>query len=79
MPLAGYIGGGTMHRLEDRGLGADVGARRGTQAADKTGDQVGQDVAEQVGGNDHVELPGIQHKLHRAGVDDALITPRCVP
>jgi isocitrate dehydrogenase (NAD+) len=45
-----------MHRLEDRRLGADVGARRQAQTADQTCAQVGNDVAEQIGGDDHVEL-----------------------
>ena len=32
--------------------------------------EVREDVAEQVRRHDHVELPRVQHQLHRAGVDD---------
>ncbi len=71
--LAGDIGGGAVHGLEDRGFLADVGAGGGAEAADEAGDQVGEDVAEQVGGDDDVELPGVQDELHGAGIDDALI------
>ncbi|MNG34541.1 hypothetical protein D3C84_1210490 [compost metagenome] len=59
-----------MHGLEDRGVGADVGAGRHAQAADQAGHEVREDVAEQVGGHQHVELPGVEHQLHGAGVDD---------
>jgi len=31
--------------------------------------QVAENVAEQVAGNDHVELPRIPHNLHRQGID----------
>jgi hypothetical protein len=68
--LAGDVGRRAVHRLEDRRIGADVGARRHAQAAHQAGHQVGQDVAEQVGRHQHVELLGLQHQLHRAGVDD---------
>ena len=46
---------------------------RRAEAADQAGDQIREDVAEQVGGDDDVELPGVQHQLHRAGIDDAVI------
>ena len=59
-----------MHGLEDGRVRAYVGARRHAQAAHQAGHQVGQDVAEQVGGDHGVELPGVEHELHRAGVDD---------
>jgi hypothetical protein len=38
--------------------------------ADQAGDEVREDVAEQVRRHQHVELPRVQHQLHRAGVDD---------
>ncbi len=62
-----------MHRLEDGGGLADIGARRHAQPAYQAGDLVGQDVAEQVGTEQHVELPGIEHELHGAGIDDAIV------
>ena len=62
-----------VHRFEDRGLLADIGARRHAETADQAGDLVGQDIAEQIGGDDHVELPRIQHELHGAGIDDAIV------
>ncbi|KAG0747456.1 hypothetical protein G6F24_015544 [Rhizopus arrhizus] len=40
------------------------------QAADQASAQVGDDVAEQVGGDDHVELFRTHHQLHAAVVDD---------
>ena len=52
---------------------ADVRARRHAEPAHQPGDQVGQDVAEEVGGDDHVELPRVEHELHRAGVDDPVV------
>jgi hypothetical protein len=54
--LAGDVRRRAMHRFEDRRFGADVGARRQAQAADQARAQVGDDVAEQVGGDDDVEL-----------------------
>ena len=43
---------------------------RHAETADQSGDQVREDVAEQIGGDQHVELPGIQHELHGARIDD---------
>ncbi len=68
--LAGDIGRRAVDRLEDGGVRADVRPRRHAEAAHQAGDQVREDVAEQVGGHQHVELPGIEHELHRAGIDD---------
>ena len=59
-----------MHGFEYGGVGADVGAGGHSQAAHQARDQVGEDVAEQVGGHQHVELPRVQHQLHGAGIDD---------
>ena len=28
--------------------------------------------AKEVGGDQHIELPGVEHQLHRAGIDDDL-------
>ena len=71
--LAGDVRRRAMHCLEDRALLADVGTRRGSQPAYQSRDQIREDVAEQVGRHDHVELPWVQHELHRAGIDDAVI------
>ena len=46
---------------------------REPEAADQPGDLVGQDVAEQVRAQQDVELPRVQHELHRARVDDAVV------
>ncbi len=68
--LAGDIRRRAVYGLEDGGIGADVRARRHAQAPHQPGYQVGQDVAEQVGRDQHVELPRVEHQLHRAGIDD---------
>ena len=62
-----------MHGFEDRSIRSDIGARRHAKAPHQAGELIGQDVAEQIGGDDDVELPGIHHELHRAGVDDAIV------
>jgi hypothetical protein len=59
--------------FEDRGVFADVGAWGHAQTADQAGHFVRQDVAEQVGRHQHVELPRVEHQLHGAGVDDAVV------
>jgi len=71
--LAGDIGSRSVYRFEDRRFLTDVGTGRGAQTAHQPGDQVRQYVPEQIGGHDHIELPGVQHKLHGTGVDDPLI------
>src|SRR5665647_2987114 len=51
-------------------LRVEVRARRG---ADRSGDragEVGQDVPEQVGGDDHVVVPGVQHEVGGECVDE---------
>ena len=72
-PWPAMSGRGSVDGLEDGGRLSDVGARRHSETSDQACDQVGQDVAEQVGRDDHVELPRVQHELHGAGIDDALI------
>ena len=62
--LAGDVRRRAVHGFEDRRVGADVRARRQAQAADQAGAQVGDDVAEQVGGDDDVELLRLHHQLH---------------
>ena len=43
------------------------------EAAHQAGAQIADDIAEQVGGDNHVELVGIHHQLHAGGVDDHLL------
>src|SRR5690606_36852534 len=69
----GDVGGAAVHRLEDGVLLADVGARGDAETAGEAGHQVGEDVAEQVGGHQHVERLGVAHQLHGGGVDDDVV------
>ena len=62
-----------MDRLEDRGLGADVGARRDAETADQPGREVADDVAVQVGQDEHVVQLGLLDELHAHVVDDAVL------
>src|SRR5467141_1064130 len=55
-PLPRDVRRRAVHRLEDGGVGADVGPGREPQAADQSGRFVGENVAEQVRGHDDVEL-----------------------
>jgi len=71
--LAGDVGRRAVHRLEDGRIGADVGTRGHAQAADQAGHQVGQDVAEQVGGDYHVESLRPLHEVRREDVDVVLV------
>src|SRR5437867_2556239 len=48
-PLPCDVGRRAVHRLEDGGVGADVGARRQAQASHQSGGFVGKNVAEQIG------------------------------
>ena len=61
-----------MHRLEHGRALADVRARDDAQPADEPGPEVAEDVAVEVLGDDDVDLVGVSHHLHRAGVDDHL-------
>ena len=57
--LAGDVGRGAVHRLEQRrirALGIEVGRRRDADRAAHGGPEVGQDVAEQVRADDDVEM-----------------------
>ena len=47
----------------------NVAGRRHAQAALERRAEVGDDVAEQIVGDDHLELPGIEHHVHRERVD----------
>jgi len=70
--LPGDVRRRAVHGLENRGIGTDIGARRKPQPTDQPGTQVGQNVAEQIGGHDHVELLRRHDQLHAAGIDDDL-------
>ena len=59
-----------MHRFEDGCVCTDVGSRRHAEATHQAGHEVRKDVTKQVGGDQHVELPGVEHQFHRAGIDD---------
>ena len=71
--LAGVLGRGAVHGLEDRALGADVGARRDAETADETGREVGDDVAVEVRQHEHVPPLGVQHELHARRVHDVVL------
>ena len=62
-----------MDRLEDGGLGPDVGAGRDAQAADEAGRQVADDVAVQVRQHEHVVQVRLLDELHAHVVDDAIL------
>ena len=62
-----------VRRLEQRRLGAEVGARGDAEAADEAGAQVGDDVAVQVRAHQHVVQLGLLHELHAHVVDDAIL------
>ena len=62
-----------MDRLEDRRLGADVGARCDAEAADQPGREVAHDVAVQVRQDQHVVQLGLLDELHAHVVDDAVL------
>src|SRR5580704_16785838 len=57
--LAGNIRSRTVHGFEYRGIRADIGPGCHAKAAHQSGKLVGQDIAEQVGGDDDVELPRV--------------------
>ena len=67
-PLSGDVGRRAVHRLEHRRVLAgrvEVGRRRDADAAGDRGGEVAEDVAEQVGGHDHVEPLRLEHDLGR--------------
>ena len=73
--LAGDVGGRAVHRLVERlalaGLGVGRTERGRGQHADGARQHrrlVGEHVAEQVVAHDHVELLGVAHQLHGAGI-----------
>src|SRR5699024_2476473 len=65
----GDVGRTAVHGLENGAAVADVGTRCQAHAAGQTGAQIRQYVAEQVGGDDDVELMRIHDQLHGAGID----------
>ncbi len=60
-----------MNRFKDRATAfADIGRRGHAQTTDQASGQIRQDVPEQVHREDDVEVLGLDHHLHRGGVDD---------
>src|ERR1700730_1604875 len=59
-----------MHCFKYRGIGPDVSAGGHPEASDQSRDQVRENIAEQVRGHQHIELPGVQNQLHGASIDD---------
>ena len=74
--LAGDVGRRSVHGLEHRRelpLGVQVARRRDADRARHRGGEVAEDVAEQVGGDDHVEAPGVEHDHRGERVDQHLL------
>ncbi|MOA30697.1 hypothetical protein D3C78_1518030 [compost metagenome] len=60
-----------IHGLALAGLGvrcAERGGRQHTERAGEHGGDVGEHVAKEIVGDDHVELLGLAHQLHAAGI-----------
>ena len=79
-PLAGDVGRRTVHRLVHRlallRFRIDLAERRRRQHPERAGEHrrdVGEHVAEQVVGDDHVELLGPAHQLHAAGIGKLML------
>ena len=67
------IGRGAMDRLEDRGIGADIGAGRHAEASNQACELIRENIAKQIRRHDDIELPGVHHQLHRASVDNPIV------
>ncbi len=74
-PFAGDVGGGAVDRLEEAGRarGAETGRRQHPQRAGEHRRLVAEDVAEEVLGDDHVEVGGTGDELHRGVVDQQVV------
>src|SRR5687767_12860817 len=73
---AGNVGRGAVYRLEDRrrgALGVDVPRGGDADGAGRGRAEVREDVAEEVGGDNHVEALGVQHHLDGEAVDVILV------
>ena len=73
--FAGDVGGGAVDRLEEAGgaLDAEAGAGEHPEAAGQHRRLVAEDVAEEVLGDDHVELGRAGNELHRGVVDEQVV------
>jgi hypothetical protein len=73
--LAGDVGGRAVDRLEQAGLavGAEAGRRQHSQRAGEHRRLVAEDVAEEVLGDDHVEVGRARDQLHRRVVDQQVV------
>src|SRR5216684_6809244 len=72
-PLPRDVRRGSMHRLEDGGVGTDVGPGREAQTSDQSGRFIGENVTEQVRRDDDIELLRLDDKLHSGVVDDLVV------
>src|ERR1700694_5697855 len=68
--LAGILGRGAMHRLEDRDLSADIGRRREAKPTDQCRGEVAEDITIHVCRHDDIELLWALYELMRAVVYD---------
>ena len=74
--LAGVFGRAAPHRLEHAHaapIGIEVGPRGHAHASLQNAAEVGDDVAEHVGGDDHVVGIGVLHHPHAAGIDVVVV------
>ena len=63
----------TVHGFKYGGIRSDVSSWSHPETTYQSGKLIGQDIAEQVGGNDHVELPRVHDELHRGRIHDAIV------
>lgn len=68
------VGCRAMHRFEYCGVSANVRARRKSQSAHQASHFIRKNIAEQISCHNNIELPGVEHKLHGASIDNSLIT-----
>ena len=72
-PGAGNVGGGAVYRLVEIDLAADGGGGKEAEGAGDDGGLVGEDVAEEVFGEDDVEVARRVHEVHGHGVDELVL------
>src|SRR5207248_11299901 len=72
--FAGDVRRGAVNRLEEAasGLWVDVSGRRDAHPADQLRGEVAEDVAEQVAGDDDVELAWVPDQLHGGRIDEEM-------
>ena len=67
---SGDVGSAAVHGFVEIDRSADGGRRKHAERASDDAGFVGEDVSEEVLGEDHVEVPGDVHDVHRHGVDE---------